>query len=540
MHPFRTMIVLLTLSFVLLAMTTQVAAQTGSLTVTITPAEALSAGAQWRRTGQPDWRNSGTTEQGVSVGNHEVEFRDARGWVTPQNTAISIVEDDNTSISATYERQTGSVQVIINPEEVRDIGAQWRLSTNEQFSSCIGTCEWRNSGDIYIDVPVDDYIIEFIDVEGWMRPANNVVTIIVDATVTVDAEPYTQPHEEGGSIQVVIEPAEARTDGARWRVTGTTQWKESGETIRGLSLGNHTIEYNIISGWDYPPNEQVSVVQGETSRTTGVYTQTALGALQVIIEPDAARTDGAQWRRAGTTTWLDSGVTEEGIPTGNYDVEFKAVSGWIKPSNASVTIVAGQTEFSSATYDRAGALQVIIDPETARNDGAQWRRAGTATWFDSGYVEENIPTGDHDIEFKAISDWEHPQNQTVSITDGATTRATGVYTPLGALQVIIEPEAARTDGAQWRRAGTTTWFGQRRNRGRDPNRRLRRRIQGRIGLDQAEQCKRDNCCRTNPVPFGEHLSTVHTRLLARVDRAGRCSINWGAMAPSRYNRMVSK
>jgi len=48
--------------------------QTGSLTVTITPAAAVTAGAQWQVDGC-SWQNSGATVSGLTVGSHTLAFQ---------------------------------------------------------------------------------------------------------------------------------------------------------------------------------------------------------------------------------------------------------------------------------------------------------------------------------------------------------------------------------------------------------------------------------------------------------------------------------
>ncbi|MEW5785838.1 MAG: peptidoglycan DD-metalloendopeptidase family protein, partial [Bacillota bacterium] len=66
-----------------------------------------------------------------------------------------------------------------------------------------------------------------------------------------------------------------------------------------------------------------------------------IGSLCVTISPQGAINAGAQWRIVGTSTWFNSGYTQSGVPTGSYTVEYKAVSGWDKPANRSVTISNG-------------------------------------------------------------------------------------------------------------------------------------------------------------------------------------------------------
>ena len=45
------------------------------------------AGAQWRRVGTSTWQDSGTTETGIPVGEHAVEFKEVSGWTKPGESA---------------------------------------------------------------------------------------------------------------------------------------------------------------------------------------------------------------------------------------------------------------------------------------------------------------------------------------------------------------------------------------------------------------------------------------------------------------------
>jgi len=70
---------------------------------------------------------------------------------------------------------------------------------------------------------------------------------------------------------------------------------------------------------------------------------------------------------------------------------------------------------------------VTIEPQGARDAGAQWRRSGTTTWHDSDYTEGAVSAGSITIEFKSISGWTRPPNQAAWITDGGTTFAAVKY-----------------------------------------------------------------------------------------------------------------
>ncbi len=73
----------------------------GSLQVTITPAGAITAGAQWKVDGgipQP----SGATVLGLSVGNHTVSFTTVSPWMTPSNQTVSVSANSTATATGIY------------------------------------------------------------------------------------------------------------------------------------------------------------------------------------------------------------------------------------------------------------------------------------------------------------------------------------------------------------------------------------------------------------------------------------------------------
>jgi len=75
---------------------------TGSLQVTLLPAEAVAAGAQWRRMYTSAWRDSGETETGAPVGYCKIEFKDVFGWVPPTPQTVAIPLTGTAQETATY------------------------------------------------------------------------------------------------------------------------------------------------------------------------------------------------------------------------------------------------------------------------------------------------------------------------------------------------------------------------------------------------------------------------------------------------------
>ncbi len=311
---------------------------TGSLKVTITPSGAVSAGAQWRVDGG-SWRNSGDTQSGLSVGSHTVEFKAVSGWTKPGNQTVTINYNQTTNASGAYTQQTGSLKVTIAPSGAVSAGAQWRVDGGS----------WRNSGYTQSGLSVGSHTVEFKAVSGWTKPGNKTVTINYNQTTNASGT-YVIVPPQIGSLKVTIAPSGAVSAGAQWRVDGGS-WRNSGDTQSGLSVGSHTVEFKAVSGWTKPGNKTVTINYNQTTNASGTYVivPPQIGSLKVTIAPSGAVSAGAQWRVDGGS-WRNSGDTQSGLSVGSHTVEFKAVSGWTKPGNKTVTINYNQTTNASGTY----------------------------------------------------------------------------------------------------------------------------------------------------------------------------------------------
>jgi major membrane immunogen (membrane-anchored lipoprotein) len=334
--------------------------QTGALQVTLSPAGAVTAGAQWRRVGETTWRNSGDTESGIAVGQATIEFKTISGWTTPTNQSVNITNGGTATATGIYGQQTGALQVTLSPAGAVTAGAQWRRA---------GQPAWRNSGNTESGIAIGQATIEFKTISGWTAPSNQIVNITNGGTATATGI-YGQ---QTGALQVTLSPAGAVTAGAQWRRAGQPAWRNSGETESSIPVGEYTLEFKDAAGWNTPSTQAINIVSGGTVTATGLYTQQA-GSLRVTLAPEAAIAAGARWRRSGTTTWLSSGYTEGSIPAGQYRVEFKAVSQWMTPPGKTVNIVTGELVQATATYtqnDCVGDTIVLWMPDRTVHPGAE-------------------------------------------------------------------------------------------------------------------------------------------------------------------------
>ena len=403
---------------------------TGSLQVTILPQEAIDAGAQWRVDGGT-WRDSNDTETDLVIDYHTVEYKTIFGFNKPNNRTVLINHAQTRTITGTYVRQKGSLQVTILPQMATDANAQWRVDG--------GT--WHDSNNTEPNLAVGLHTVEYKPINNWNEPNSETVMINYGLT-TITSGTYIQ----AGSVQVKISPQEAIDANAQWRVDAGA-WRDSNDIETNLAIGMHTVEYRQISNWKEPNSETLLINFGQTTTTSGTYIQA--GSLQVTISPQEAIDANAQWRIDGGI-WHDSNDIQTHLLLGSHTVEYKTIFGWTEPNSQTVYINHAQMTTTSGTYVRQkGSLQVIILPPEANDANAQWRVDGGA-WHDSNDIVSGLTVDTHTVEYKPIADWNEPNSETVQINYAQTTITSGTYIPTGSLQVTILPQEAVDDIAKWR------------------------------------------------------------------------------------------
>jgi CotH protein/lamin tail-like protein/concanavalin A-like lectin/glucanase superfamily protein/chitobiase/beta-hexosaminidase-like protein len=402
----------------------------GALRILLDPSEVNDDGAQWSIDGGGTWHDSGITYVALPEGNYTIDYKAVATWNAPAGETATVLHGHTTEIARSYSPQTGTLQVHIDPAEVRGLGAQW--SINE--------VDWYNSDDPPITLPADSYIIKFHDVTGWNTPGDLPVDIQHNQSITKNVT-YEQ---QTGTLQVFIDPQGARDDGAQWRVVGG-DWYNSGYSAT-LPIGTYTIQFSDVNGWNTPEEQSATVQYLQTTPKTGIYEQQT-GTLQIFIEPQGARDAGAQWSINGTS-WYNSGDTLT-VPVGFSTVQFSPENGWSTPPNQSAEVLEGQTTTKTGTYSQqVGDLQVMIEPQGARDAGVQWSINGME-WYDNGHTL-TLPINTYTVQFSIVAGWTTPASQSAEVLDGQTVVKTGTYIQqFGDLQVFLEPQGARDDGAQW-------------------------------------------------------------------------------------------
>ncbi|MBU6326349.1 MAG: cadherin-like beta sandwich domain-containing protein [Verrucomicrobia bacterium] len=164
------------------------------------------------------------------------------------------------------------------------------------------------------------------------------------------------------------------------------------------------------------------------------------GQLIVNILPTAI----GGWRFIGDTSWRNSGEMVASLTTGEREIEFRPVAGYIQPQNELVGVVSGETTqvLERIYYDSAvpgtGALKVFLLPESITGTGvslpsrAQWRIIGDSTWIDSGAERTGLTPGSYLVECKAVLGKNTPSPVNALVTQRATKTTSISYFPASA------------------------------------------------------------------------------------------------------------
>ena len=124
---------------------------TAGLSIFLQPKDAVAAGARWMVDSSGIWLNTGDTASQLTLGTHVASFLDAGPmWVTPPPQNFTLTDGSVVTATVTYAQLTG-LEVVINPPEAVQTGAQWRVNAGSWTNSgvlsncCPATMWWTSS-----------------------------------------------------------------------------------------------------------------------------------------------------------------------------------------------------------------------------------------------------------------------------------------------------------------------------------------------------------------------------------------------------------
>ncbi|MBI4664649.1 MAG: VCBS repeat-containing protein [Verrucomicrobia bacterium] len=191
---------------------------------------------------------------------------------SPSSATVTILDeppDGNWPICATATNQSrpsflvsGSLGTLIVNIRPNAAGGQWRFA-RERI--------WRRPGAVD-GIAAGKHAIEFKPVNGFIQPADKLITLAKGDLKPVEADYIPTQRERVGSLVVLIQPDKDGLLGGQWRLKGD-KWYRGGETNANVRIGSHVVEFDLVEGWTRPEDIDVTIVEGGLKIVAASYEQ---------------------------------------------------------------------------------------------------------------------------------------------------------------------------------------------------------------------------------------------------------------------------
>ena len=206
--------------------------------------------------------------------------------------------------------------------------------------------------------------------------------------------------ETSGELMVTLEPSQARTDGARWRVNGGG-WHNSGETLE-LVPGDYTLECKAIEGWIEPNNQIVTITRDELRQVTATYTETSPptatltgfvsgktsgGVIEGALAGADVVLDGGPGVYRAALTGIDGTYAFLDVPAGEYTMTISKDGYYPESTTLTVQVPMTTSQFFTLTKRETSVDPGVFD-------------------FKSPNGEAFLPNMPGDLSFDVMVDWQ--------------------------------------------------------------------------------------------------------------------------------------
>ena len=304
-------------------------AAAGSLRVTLSPAGAVTAGAQWS-VDNGALQNSAATVSGLGVGSHTVVFSSVSGYTTPANQTVTVSANSTATATGAYgAAPTGSLQVMLMPSDAVSVNAQWEVDGGPL----------QNSGSIVSGLSVGSHTVVFNSVGGFLTPSSQSVTVASSKTTSATGT-YTESqipeitsplaYTSFSTISFTYQ-ATASHSPTKFYATGLPKGTALNATTgaitcKNVAVGTYpvTLSASNAVGTGSPSIMALTIVAGPptvaTSTVAGITSQTA--TLSGTANPKGG--DTMAFFQYGPTTAYGSQTTPQDLGAGTATVTFHA------------------------------------------------------------------------------------------------------------------------------------------------------------------------------------------------------------------------
>ncbi len=458
---------------------TAVSGATGSLRVTLGPAEAVAAGAQWTWAGAGQWFDSGETATGVPTGTRTVTFKEISSWGAPASQTVEIEEDQLATATATYTN-------LWPGPDAHGYSGSTSSGGFEDISATGTAISFSNADDGSASIQIG---FDFI----YCDLSYSSVWIGVNGAISFSSSyfPYTNTAIPSSSAPLnLIAPFWDDLDTSS---TGWVKYEVLGEApnrrliIQWLAehysgpIGN-TVEFQIKL---YETSDSVELCYNDVYFGSSSYNQ---GRSATIGIQDGSGSSGLLYSYNGERLLSDDLriAISRNTPPAVESVAPSSGLGYLQTFTAVYSDGNGAADLEqvelliNTSTSSVGASHLVyrhdLNEIRLYNDaGDGWASAtpGDAATLSNSQVSVDVsavevtPSGTSlEVQFplEFYLSFSGEKNIYLSATD-ISENSTGwqmmgnytVTTEIGSLEVSIEPQGAIGAGAQWRRQGTETW-----------------------------------------------------------------------------------
>ncbi len=314
----------------------------GSLTVSLQPAGAISAGAQWQ-VDSGIYRNNGDTVTGLAPGVHTVSCKAVAGYTTPGNRSVTINGGTVTSDTETYSVVAPTTYTLT----LNQAGSIGSISPSPS-GTWNGSAYVYSAGSVVQLTASANYGYHFIGWGGDLSGTASPTPITMDGNKAVTAN-FASGDPRLGTVIVTIQPPTAAAAGVTWGFNAN-DFRASGSSYTTFPQ-TYILTIHPVDGW-FGPSSVVfgTVTAGQTTNITVTLTpDTTPGFLTVTLSPPGAVTAGAKWHVNGGAP-QGNGASVSLPPGANYSVTFDSVPGWIAPATETAQVSLAQTTVVAGNY----------------------------------------------------------------------------------------------------------------------------------------------------------------------------------------------
>ena len=223
-----------------------------------------------------------------------------------------------------------------------------------------------------------------------------------------------------GSLSVILNPADAATNGAQWQVDGRV-FQTNGAVVNNLSVGSHTVTFKNIVGWIAPTGQNVTVSANVTNTFFGTYTLSY--SINVSASPIIGGTTGGGGTFAAGSSQSVTATANAGYAFSNWTENGTVVSSAATYNcilNTNRTLVANFTDiqaptntitlptpgqrWSNTVFTVTGTASdnVQVSNVWCQINGSGWNLATTANNWSNWTATINLIAGTNTVQAYAV------------------------------------------------------------------------------------------------------------------------------------------